>query len=373
MNMIFELLREMGNEGRGGGGGSASPKTGRGRQQKLPGGKGGSGSSGRKRYQTYSRINTVVKASYVRRSKYSHRRLKEQVFYLEHRERGEGELPRIFFDREQNEVDSKKVLDRLLDNQGEHVAFHKLILSPGDNETNLKNYARDVMDNLERSLRCDLVWVGEEHRHTDHYHVHVLLAGKIPEQERHLLSKDVEGCDVVLERVDLNRAKRAGDEFLARERGLQRDVDRLADMVLDHFDEYDRFVELYLGLPSKSQDYERALELGLGTTGADYKLIREFQTERNWGLDAIVREIRERFYQESSGSHRSKGSDSEAGSDPDPQYKHEQDGEHHREHDDLRDVLFHMAHEEGHGPSERTDSSRDERSKRRDDNERGEQ
>jgi hypothetical protein len=372
MNMIFEFLRERDEEAKRGGGESASPRTGRGRQQKLTGGKGKSGSSGRKRYQTDSRINTVVKSSYVRRSKYSDRKLRRQVIYLEHRERAEGESPRVFFDREHNAVDSQKVLDRLMEHQGEEVAFHKLILSPGDNDTNLKNYTRDVMNSLEKSLRCDLVWVGEEHRHTDHYHVHVLLAGKIPEQERHLLSSYLEGRDVHLEKEDFDIARQAGNEFLARERGLQRDLDRLAERVLDHPELYDRLLEDYLGLPSKWEDYKRAEEIGLGTSKADRELIKEFQTERDWGLDAIVREIRERFYRESSGSQGSKSLESDSWPGSEPQHEHER--EQRREHDDLSDVMFDMAHEQADSPkNERTDSSRDERSKRRDDNERGEQ
>lgn len=58
----------------------------------------------------------------------------------------------------------------MLENRGQNAAMHKLILSPGDNSIDLKDYTRDCMDQLEKRLGHKLDWYGVTHENTDHNH-----------------------------------------------------------------------------------------------------------------------------------------------------------------------------------------------------------
>ena len=128
----------------------------------------------------------IVKATYVRTSKDSGRHIGAHLRYVEERERGEKEKERDFFDRERNGIERKEVERAMLDNRGERVSMHKLILSPGDNGVDIRDYTRESMERLEERLGHKLDWYGVIHENTDHHHAHVVIAGKIPGREREI-------------------------------------------------------------------------------------------------------------------------------------------------------------------------------------------
>ena len=68
--------------------------------------------------------------------------------------------------------------------------MHTLILSPGDNNIDIREYARESMEALEDRLGHKLDWYGVIHENTDHHHAHVVIAGKIPDREREAERQD---------------------------------------------------------------------------------------------------------------------------------------------------------------------------------------
>ena len=61
--------------------------------------------------------------------------------------------------------------------------MHTLILSPGDNTIDLADYTRESMKALEERLGHNLDWYATTHENTDHYHAHVVIAGRIQQIE----------------------------------------------------------------------------------------------------------------------------------------------------------------------------------------------
>jgi len=147
----------------------------------------------------------VVKAKYVAAGKDSGRHIGAHLRYIEERERGEKERERDFFDRDRNGIDRREVQKVMLENRGERVAMHKLILSPGDNSVDVRDYTRESMDALEERLGHKLDWYAVIHENTDHHHAHVVIAGKVPDRDREIERRetrgDAEWMDKTLDRV----------------------------------------------------------------------------------------------------------------------------------------------------------------------------
>jgi len=160
----------------GGGGGGAKIRLGR------------TGPRGRM-YSTTTKASStpvIVKSKYIKAGKGARSAIREHVRYIQERERGEEERERKFFDREKEGLERKDVYDEMRLNQGRNVAMHTLILSPGDNKTDLQEYTRESMDALEDRLGYKLNWYAVTHENTDHYHSHVVVAGKIADRELEL-------------------------------------------------------------------------------------------------------------------------------------------------------------------------------------------
>jgi len=156
----------------GGGGGSAKIRLGR------------TGPRGRVHAKTAKTATPVIaKSKYVRAGKGARAAIREHVRYIQERERGEGEQERKFFDRENEGLERKQVYEEMWRNQGRNVAMHTLILSPGDNRVDLQEYTRESMEALEERLGYKLNWYAVTHENTDHYHSHVVIAGKIADRE----------------------------------------------------------------------------------------------------------------------------------------------------------------------------------------------
>ncbi len=163
------------------------------REQKSGGGGGGkarirlgkTGPRGRVYAKTGGASSTpvIAKSKYVKTGKGARAAIREHVRYIQERERGEGEKERTFFDRDSTGIERKGVYDETYRNQGRNVAMHTLILSPGDNKVDLQEYTRESMEALEERLGYKLNWYAVTHENTDHYHSHVVIAGRILDRE----------------------------------------------------------------------------------------------------------------------------------------------------------------------------------------------
>lgn len=128
----------------------------------------------------------IAKSKFIKVGKGSRPAIREHLRYIQERERGEGEPERKFFDRDRNGIERKEVFDAMLANRGDRAAMHTLILSPGDNSVNMEEYTRESMKALEERMGHELDWYATIHQNTEHYHAHVVIAGKIPDREREL-------------------------------------------------------------------------------------------------------------------------------------------------------------------------------------------
>lgn len=108
-------------------------------------------------------------------------RLAGHFKYIEHRPLGEMEIrtSRSIFNKEEDRVSRKEAVDDVMDHTSSAVNFHKLMLSPGQDEPieDWKTWTREVMRDLEQHVGKDLHWYAVEHQNTDHPHVHVVVAG----------------------------------------------------------------------------------------------------------------------------------------------------------------------------------------------------
>jgi len=252
-------------------------------------------------------VRAVAKSSFLRRSPRSAKKIADQVRYLERRS-GIDRDEWSFFDRNRVDIDSSEVTDHLIRSQGRQVGVHKIILSPGDNSLNLKDYARESMATLEKNLGYEIDWYAVEHRNTDHYHVHVIVAGKIPEQrekerERDDLKPELrdaletwarhkQGHDLRLYRHNLESLRAAGNDYLLRERSIDRLLDQAIEREfgIDNWT-YDREVDRQLGLKLWEQDrnyLERELGIVPGPDGRyseyDRQVMKEFGLNRVYDL-----------------------------------------------------------------------------------------
>jgi hypothetical protein len=330
MNIAFEFLQERQKKSSRGGAPSAKFGGASSRPQKFYGGNGqrrGSGPNG-SRNAIPPKINTVIKTRFCRTSSRSKAQLLERIRYIDRHGRDDRE-DKNFFDRDRSDFTADHVFQRLSRYQGEEVSFHSFKVSPGDNDINLMSYTREIMDRLERDLGCELAWSGREHNDTDHRHVHVLIAGQVPEQLRNLYRSYREGDDVRIKLSELKRCREAGNEFIARERGMDPDLDRYAQIFLGLGGVYtdDKVVELLRDVrllsygSIKPEDKQRAYPLpdqspeqfiaDRWRLDAELSRIvaRDLGGERNWGLDRIAREIRQRFYDDLKEKERAQAQD----------------------------------------------------------------
>lgn len=194
-SLIGDLEKDERRRQSGGGGGGGRPRIRFGRTG--PRGRMYSVSSG-------SRMrSSVVKGAYVRTGKDAFRHIGAHIKYIQEREKGELEKDkeRDFFDRKRDGIERDEVEHEMKENRGEKVAMHKLILSPGDNKVDLRDYTRESMEALEQRLGHKLNWYAIEHRNTDNFHAHVVIAGKIPERELERFSPEMQERELEAERL----------------------------------------------------------------------------------------------------------------------------------------------------------------------------
>ncbi len=101
--------------------------------------------------------------------------------YLEYRALGEQESreSRHIFSKESDHITRSEAVDDVMSHTSTSVNFHKLVLSPGEDEPveDWRAWTREIMSDLEERQGLDLHWYAVHHENTDNPHVHVLLAG----------------------------------------------------------------------------------------------------------------------------------------------------------------------------------------------------
>lgn len=190
-------------------------------------------------------LKAVVKHSYLKGGK-GPGKAGAHINYIQYREgedRGKG--PREFFNEDKEHVLGRDIKEKLLEQEKNGVTMHKIILSPGVQGADLKEYTREMMDLLEREKGQKLDWYGIEHRNTEHPHVHVVVMGK-----------GLEGGRVRLDLDDMKEMRQWGDRYLEREHQLERYLDREMDRLLK---DPERVQELEYKRTRGDREYERLI------------------------------------------------------------------------------------------------------------------
>jgi hypothetical protein len=163
---------------------------------------------------------SVVKHSYLKGAKMK-ARASTHINYILYRKDGE----------ERDDRSARKMYSQDNDNYlGLHLkeeigdlkrgdVVHKLIISPGHNDVDLKQYVREVMGELGRAKGLDLRYGFVIHENTDHKHAHVVLLGR-----------DADDKLVRLDKQDHMRLRAFGDRYLEREHNLERVMDKDMEM-----------------------------------------------------------------------------------------------------------------------------------------------
>ncbi len=199
-------------------------------------------------------IKSVAKHKYLR-GRNAPGKARAHVNYVAYRSETREEKVRggrEFFDSRRDGLDAREVKDLVYSQSDDrNFVMHKLILSPGVQSVDMKDYTREVMDKLGQEKRLDLEWRAVVHENTEHKHAHVILMGK-----------DKNGHQVRIRRDDHQFLRKAGDEYLDREHKLDRFLDREMNTLLRSKD-YDRggddrFKSLFFGGTSlKEKDKNR--------------------------------------------------------------------------------------------------------------------
>jgi type IV secretory pathway VirD2 relaxase len=156
--------------------------------------------------------NVVIKTRVVRHSA----RAAPLAAHLKYLQRDgvprDGEKARLF-GAELDEVDARDFAERCEDDR-HHFRF---IVSPEDagRMTDLRDFARDLMSQMEKDLGTKLDWVGVDHWNTDNPHVHIILRGRTDD-----------GQDLVIARDYIKEGMRArAQDLVTQDLGLRSDLE----------------------------------------------------------------------------------------------------------------------------------------------------
>jgi hypothetical protein len=108
--------------------------------------------------------------------------LSAHLKYIEHRSRDETENrdDRRIFNAQSTIINRNDALNDIMDHaSGRDAYYHKVMLSPGPDVPveDYRQWTRHLMRDLEEKQGKTLHWYAVQHRNTDHYHVHVVIAG----------------------------------------------------------------------------------------------------------------------------------------------------------------------------------------------------
>jgi len=211
----------------GGGGGKIKIQCGRNRVPNVVYPRGGQ--------QRFGLPKAVIRGRFVLNNKFANAALGKAIFYYSNdKHRDDKELERdsdangtqlqeknllrdkTFFSRFDNDITPNDVQKSLLANKGERVAFHEMMISPGSNAIDLVDYTRHQMKALEDHLGHSLIWYGNVHRDTDHFHANVLIAGRIPDG-REIAERAIEKVNEAPQRIKIDEAQRTSEPLVRDE------------------------------------------------------------------------------------------------------------------------------------------------------------
>lgn len=160
-----------------------------------------------------SGLRSVVKHSYLSGKNQGMGRAKAHLRYIQFRAgKDKDEEMRSFFNGQRDDITGRDVAMSVSDQDQRGVVMHKLILSPGVQGADVKEYCREVMADLSSRKGLDLEWYAVQHDNTSNPHVHIVVMGK-----------DQHGHRVKLGRDDYTKVKEAGDRYLERNRFIDKD------------------------------------------------------------------------------------------------------------------------------------------------------
>ncbi|MCA9815913.1 MAG: hypothetical protein KC652_12415 [Cyanobacteria bacterium HKST-UBA01] len=159
-------------------------------------------------------IKTVAKHRYFK-GRRAMQSVKEYTNYVTYRSGRDAQLGgRRFFSKDQDEISHESVQVSLKKQDDRSVVAHELILSPGIQTVDPKEYTRELMEKLERRKGLELEWHAVAHE-GDHNHIHVMINGA-----------DANGRRVLLRRSDYQELRLWGDSYLEKYHYLDRYLDK---------------------------------------------------------------------------------------------------------------------------------------------------
>lgn len=145
---------------------------------------------------------TVIKHSYLRYSKEVVAKAQAHVRYLAFRP-GKDKCNRTFFSADEENISPSNVVDQIKSVHYRGVLIHKLILSPGNDEVDTKEYTKHLMEAISKRKGLKLDYKAVVHDNTNHKHAHVIIFGR-----------DLNGQRVRLTKEDHDYLRQEGDSFL---------------------------------------------------------------------------------------------------------------------------------------------------------------
>lgn len=151
-------------------------------------------------------VRLVIKHSFLKSNPTAHSRARAHVNYIAFRPgKDKEEKDRTFFNGDSAGIAPAELRDTISTIKTRGVLFHKLIISPCEDVSDLQAFTKDLMENLGRQKGLDLTYWGIVHRNTKHPHVHVVL-----------LAKDKNGRMVRLNRSDYKFLRESGEKLLGK-------------------------------------------------------------------------------------------------------------------------------------------------------------
>lgn len=199
---------------------------------------------------------TVVKHSYLTGKAKGAARAQAHVRYIQFRGgKDKDEEARSFFSSLRDDVHGREVSAAVYGQDPRGTIMHKLILSPGVQGADVKEYCREVMADLGSRKGLDLEWYAVQHDNTDNPHVHIVVMGR-----------DENGRNVRLAKKDYTKIKEAGDKYLERNRHLdreekERDTEKDRERSEQRLNPVSKFVN---ALKAAAREFSRAMERDLG-------------------------------------------------------------------------------------------------------------
>ena len=163
-----------------------------------------------------NKFSVIAKSSWTKNGSNAKARLRATLTYNQDRERANWEEPRQFFTKDRNRLDREDIEQEIESRFGKHVAFHSVILSPSDNDVDIKQLVRETMSEWEKEVGYRIEYYAVEHQNTDHHHAHIIIPGAS-------IDKD---ADIRFDRYDLESLREIGIEYIARDRLIDRALDQ---------------------------------------------------------------------------------------------------------------------------------------------------